>query len=157
MEIWSDLDPDGNGYLKVEDITTLLAKLIEKNSKIISSKTRDDLLKDFIGLDEFIAKLSLKLYQSYSCYHFNDILISLSQVNIFSLASRDTELPSILTEYNQINSDHVHSLEDVIGKIDQLRSMKSVQLCKKLDIEMLKFKKMIFQRIDSYNGNIYTS
>jgi hypothetical protein len=81
--------------------------------------------------------LHLKLYKKFQYYNFYDILISISQMYITNLASRELELDEILHEYNQINEEKVFNLDSVIERIDEISKDKNVQMCKKLDSSLI--------------------
>lgn len=79
---------------------------------------------------------------------------------ITSLASRDAEVKDIIKEFNDINchSDFcAEVLEDVIEHIEIIQSEKNVEMCKQLDKSLLKFKNSVVNKIDFFEGNIYTS
>ena len=61
------------------------------------------------------------MYKNYSFYHFNDILISLSQHYLISMANRKVEMTDIIEEYENVNNTKFSDIEDVIARIDELR------------------------------------
>jgi hypothetical protein len=48
-------------------------------------------------------------------------------------------------------------LEDVTDKIEEIMQEKNVQLCRKLEKTMTKFKNAVLGKIDRFEGNIYNS
>ena len=98
-EIWSDFDPDGSGFIPVDQFNDFLDALIAKKCGVLSTHQRRDLSESVENKEDLVITLSLKLYSKYSKYHFNDILISLSQLFLYDLASRKSELKRILMEF----------------------------------------------------------
>ena len=96
--------------------------LIERKCDLFPPKAKD-LVFDPILLSELIVHLQLKLYKNFQYYNFYDILISISQMYLTSLAGRDCEIHEILNEYNQINKTsefQAEVLEDVIDRIEEI-------------------------------------
>ena len=133
--------------------------LIERKCDLFP-QTAKDLVFDPDLLSELIVHLQLKLYKNFQYYNFYDILISLSQMFLTSLASRECEIHDILNDFNEVNKNSDFSaevLEDVIDHIEEIQAEKNVQICKKLDKSLIKFKSSVLDKIDCFEGNIYTS
>jgi hypothetical protein len=78
------------------------------------------LVYDPVQLTGLIEHLQLKLYKKFQYYNFYDVLISISQMYIMNLASRELELDEILYEYNHINEKKALDLDCVISRIDKI-------------------------------------
>ena len=80
----------------------LMRHLIERKCDLFP-QTAKDLVCDSALLSELIIHLELKLYKNFQYYNFHDILISLSQMYLTSLASRECEINDILKEFHEVN------------------------------------------------------
>lgn len=101
--MWADIDPDGTGYIHISEAGSLMRVLIEKKCELFPPKSRD-LVFDTQLLQDLIEHLNLKLYKNFQFYNFHDILISLSQMYITYLSSKQKQLDMILEEYHQVNN-----------------------------------------------------
>ena len=48
-------------------------------------------------------------------------------------------------------------IDQVIHKIDEVRAMNKVQMCRRLDQALNKFRKSVLNDIEMFRGNVYTS
>ena len=67
------------------------------------------------------------------------------------------ELHEIMKEFKIVTGETATSLEEVMWKIDDYQEEKEVQLIKMLDKSMVKFQNMVLDKIDNFEGNMYTS
>lgn len=88
INVWKDLDPDGTGYIHISEAPSLMRHLIEKKCDLFPPNAKD-LVFDPELLSELIIHLELKLYKKFQYYNFHDILISLSQMYLTSLAGKE--------------------------------------------------------------------
>lgn len=160
VEVWSDIDPDGTGYIHISQAGQLMRSLIEGKCDLFPPKARD-LAFDVQLLSELIEHLNLKLYKNFQYYNFHDILISLSQMYITYLSSKPKMVIEILEEYQKVNNkfedEQAIDLDDVIGKIDEIQEHQDVAMCMQLDKALIKFKKQVKDTIDRFDGRFYTS
>lgn len=104
IDVWTELDPDGTGYIHISEAAGLMRKLIEKKCELFPSNAKD-LVCDQDLVVQLIEHLQLKLYKKFQYYNFHDIMISLAQMHLTQLANREPELEEILEEFMQTHHE----------------------------------------------------
>jgi len=62
--VWTDLDPDGTGYIHISEAGNLMTKLIESKSQLFPSNVKDFVYEPEL-LSNLIEHLQLKLYKKF--------------------------------------------------------------------------------------------
>ena len=159
VEVWAEFDPDGTQFISVDKIDDFLIALIDAKCELFSAFNKDGIVHDHHLRQIYQNKLGLKLYCGYTKYNFYDIMISISQKFLIYIVSQPQERKIIIEDYENINKDldKIDFIEEVIDKISDIQATGNVQFCKKLDKKLSQFRNSIINKIDRYEGNIYTS
>ena len=117
---WADFDPEGTGYILVEDLENLICShIIDKTHWIRGGEV---LLRSQKLLKNFICLLELPMYHEYSHFNYYDVISRFAQT-IFKV---DFE-KFVQDHYNRINrdKDKVMKKEPLQTFSDDLRSVSS--------------------------------
>ncbi|CDW83245.1 voltage-gated ion channel superfamily [Stylonychia lemnae] len=153
-KVWVKYDPNGTGYIKINDMNDLIDD-VEEETDIITVVIH----KDFSRRRFFISSLQAPCYKNFSMYYFQDILSCLQKRYLqhrYVIEEID-KMEIDVSQYTIQAKNKELEFDEIIEEIPEISADKKIQIVEENFKLRTKYTKRQEDKVDKFEDKVYDS